>query len=313
MTNKIPANSPAWPAIPFSGNPLDRAANFRREADWVDQQRRKASTRLLPLNALKAHIAFGDEPGIGWLSGIEAVDLLDAPGDLVFLGLRDGVAHFARDVADFKALPGHRFMEVRMITPQRAEGEAAILAQARSLVDWHKRHGYCAVCGHRTALREAGYMRQCSNQECNAQHFPRTDPVVIMLVEDGPDRCLLGRGRQFATGAFSALAGFMEPGESLEEAVRREVQEEAGIRVGAVRYVASQPWPFPSSLMIGCIGTALDDAISVDDKELESVRWFSRAEVEEMMANWNNNEAPFRAPGPIAIAHHIIKRWLGGA
>ena len=153
-----------------------------------------------------------------------------------------------------------RFADARGVAPQLAPGEAGILAQARSLVNWHLRHGFCAVCGARTEVADGGYVRRCP--ACAAEHFPRTDPVVIMLVRDGED-CLLGRQAHFPAGVYSALAGFVEPGETIEEAVRREVMEEAGIEVGEVDYHSSQPWPFPASLMIGCIAKAASRRIAL--------------------------------------------------
>jgi NAD+ diphosphatase len=186
--------------------------------------------------------------------------------------------------------------------------DAAVLAQARSLIDWHDRHGYCANCGSPTEPREAGYMRACT--ECRAQHFPRTDPVTIMLVLRG-DKLLLGRQPRFAPMTFSALAGFVEQGENIEEAVRREVREEVGIRVGEVRYHSSQPWPFPSSLMIGCMAEAEEETIRLDPDELEDARWFSRAEIAEMVEN-HKAEGKLRMPPPISIAHQLAKAWLRG-
>jgi NTP pyrophosphohydrolases containing a Zn-finger, probably nucleic-acid-binding len=172
-------------------------------------------------------------------------------------------------------------------------------------MDWHRRHGFCANCGVRTASASGGWRRDCT--ACGAQHFPRTDPVVIMLSVRG-DRCLLGRQARFAPGMYSCLAGFVEPGETVEDAVRRETMEEAGIRTGRVRYLASQPWPFPSSLMIGCLAEALDDDLVVDEIELEHARWFTRAEVGAML----RGEHPdgLTAPLPFAIAHHLLKAFV---
>jgi len=300
------------PPIGFTASPLDRASNLRREEGWLTARRAAPESRFLPLTDLKAQIRLGGQrPDIGWISAAEAAPLL--PGhDAVFLGLENDVAHFAFDAGQAAPATGCKFIDVRTIAPQLPDGHAAILAQARSLVDWHARHGFCAVCGHKTELREAGYARYCSNGACKAQHFPRTDPVVIMLVER-EGRLLLGRQERFPAGMFSALAGFMEPGETIEEAVRREVLEEASIVVGSVRYMASQPWPFPSSLMIGCVGEALSEAVKIDPKELESARWFERHEVEAMLRDSEDMAAPLRIGAPIALAHQLAKRWLAGA
>jgi NAD+ diphosphatase len=184
--------------------------------------------------------------------------------------------------------------------------ELGILATAKSLLDWHARHRFCANCGAPTEPVHAGYRRDCG--ACGTQHFPRTDPVVIMLIARG-DKCLLGRQARFADKMYSCLAGFLEPGETIEDAVRRETYEEAGIRVGAVRYLASQPWPFPSSIMIGCVGEAETDEIVIDRAELEDVRWFSKEEARRMLAGEHED---FAAPSPIAIANHLLRTWVDG-
>jgi NAD+ diphosphatase len=314
MTTSKDSTAQLWPLIPFSGSPLDRAGNQRKNRDWLKARMNDATTRFLPLSDLKAQVEPHDGRfTLGWLTGTEADELLDATkGQLrLFLGLMDGIAHFAIDAGARPAPAGRRYMDVRTVSTQLPEGEASILAQARSMIDWHARHGFCAKCGHATEPGEGGYLRQCQSAGCNTQHFPRTDPVVIMLVEH-EGRCLLGRGKNFPKGSYSALAGFMEPGESLEEAVRREIFEEAGVKVGAVRYIGSQPWPFPSSLMIGCIGEAVSGEITIDPEEIEIARWFDRDQVTRMMADCDNPDAEFRTPGRIAMAHHLILRWLKG-
>jgi NAD+ diphosphatase len=183
------------------------------------------------------------------------------------------------------------------------------LAQARSLLYWHGRHRYCSNCGTLTGIANGGYRRDCP--QCKAEHFPRTDPVVIMLaiLGHGPDeRVLLGRQPRFPPGMYSALAGFLEPGETIEAAVRRETSEEAGVTIGRVRYHASQPWPFPASLMIGCHAEALSETIVRDATELEDCRWFARAEVAAMLER--RHPEGFTAPTPIAIAHHLVRAWF---
>jgi len=172
---------------------------------------------------------------------------------------------------------------------------------------WHARHRYCSVCGTMSEPFGAGWRRDCPS--CGGQHFPRTDPVVIMLAVDG-DHCLLGRSGRFGKGMYSALAGFLEPGETIENAVRREIMEESGIRTGCVAYVASQPWPFPSSLMIGCVAQALGRDIVIDPNELEDCRWFSRADVDMMIAR--THPEGYEAPNPIAIAYHLLRAWRDG-
>lgn len=333
MLNPVSAPHPPRP-IGFSGSHLDRAGNPRRDTAWLASQRQAATSRFLVLRELKALIDIGTKPAkIAWQDRSWA----DAHADLptIFLGLADGVAHFAIDADkadDAIGLHGEtqKYIDVRSIAAQLAAEEAAILAQARSLIDWHQRHGFCAQCGSKTELAEAGYVRRCTNESCNAQHFPRTDPVVIMLAvrrdaKTGEDMVLMGRQSRMPPGMYSALAGFMEPGESIEEAVRREIMEEAGVPTGNVRYLCSQPWPFPSSLMIGCIAEATDARITVDPHELEDARWFSRTEVAEMLERGkqrlaptdpppadNPQNAPWMPP-PLSLAHQIAKRWLAGA
>ena len=240
--------------ITFSGAPLDRASEYRKNGDWLAEQMMDRNSRFMPMSRLRAFIDISGEPEIAWCSPLEVLDLIEEHRPLR-LGVRDGIAHFAIE-ADPRRAPREavwpdkgKFIDVRSIAPALAEGQAAILAQARSMIDWHQRHRFCAVCGAPSEMREAGYMRACTSDGCSAQHFPRTDPVTIMLVFDG-DRCLLGRQPRFPEGSSSALAGFMEPGESIEECVRREIWEEAGLEIGGVRYVAAQPWPVPSGLLV---------------------------------------------------------------
>jgi NAD+ diphosphatase len=185
--------------------------------------------------------------------------------------------------------------------------QLSAIAMAKSMVTWHQRHGYCANCGTRTAMKEGGWKRDCPN--CKVEHFPRTDPVVIMLVTHG-DRCLLGRQKQFMPGMWSCLAGFVEAAETIEDAVRREIFEESGIHCTDVTYYMTQPWPYPSSLMIGCAARATSDEIVVDKAELEDARWFSRAEV-TLMHSRTHPDGMFAAH-PFAIAHHLIGRWVHG-
>ncbi|MFZ0775286.1 MAG: NAD(+) diphosphatase, partial [Xanthobacteraceae bacterium] len=179
------------------------------------------------------------------------------------------------------------------------------LAEAKALLGWHARHSHCPNCGAKTEVVQAGWRRDCP--ACKVQHFPRTDPVVIMLVIAG-ERCVLGRSPRFAPTMWSCLAGFAEPGESIEEAVRREVLEEVGIAVGRVKYFASQPWPFPSSIMIGCHAEALSDTVVVDREELEDARWFERDELAAMLRR--EHAGGLTTPPPVAIAHHIIRSYV---
>jgi NAD+ diphosphatase len=249
------------------------------------------------------------EPGTGLLPASVLNDL-EGHQEQVFLGTLDGrpvVATLAApETAElFRNDPSFTVTDLRSIAVRGlvpAE-ELGMLAMAKSMLDWHNRHRFCANCGTRTAAAQAGFRRDCA--ACGAQHFPRTDPVVIMLVARG-DKCLLGRQARFPEKMYSCLAGFLEPGETVEAAVRRETFEEAGIRVGEVRYLASQPWPFPSSIMIGCVGEAISEEIDFDKDELEDARWFSKDDVRRMLEGTHED---FAAPSPIAIANHLIREW----
>lgn len=301
----------------FSGNPLDRADVQRRDEAWLRDAEQAESARYLPLWQLNVLIqsAEGAER-LAWLRPADVARLgINVPP--VFLGLEDGAPRFAIDISQV-ADPSHeldlgpevRFEESRAAAMLLPMPDTGILAQSRAQVDWHRRHRFCGVCGGPTRQAKGGHVRECD--ACNAQHFPRTDPVAIMLIVDG-ERCLLGQshGPLSRTGMYSALAGFIDQGESIEEAVRREVREEAGVEVGEVRYHSSQPWPFPSSLMIGCHGQALSTEIDIDEEEMADVRWFER---EDVLTTLRGGEgAPRRLPGPIAIAHHLIKSWATGA
>ncbi len=295
----------------FTGNPLDRGERERRDEDWLRAQEKAGTSRFLPFKNLDPLLAGETDPELAWLTA-DDLDRLGIDATPVFLGRIDGTSHFAVDASGLEGALGvnesHRFEEARAAATILSHPEAAIVAQARAQLDWHLRHGFCSVCGQPTEPLRGGQMRKCP--ACGASHFPRTDPVVIVVVSDG-ERCLLGqsRGRLNRLGWYSALAGFMDQGESIEEAVRREVGEEAGIEVGAVRYHSSQPWPFPSSLMIGCHADALTTAINRDDEEMADVRWFDRETVRLALAG---QHPELRVPGPIAIAHHLIKAWALG-
>ena len=279
--------------IGFTGGLLDRGDAIRHDPAAFAALRRDPAARLLVLDGYEPAMAAGE---LGW-TGIDPA-LADA--DLVLLGLRDGIGHFA---AITEQPARGRSFELIAALHALAAGEAATYAAARSVLDWHARHRFCANCGQATAPFRAGWGRRCDG--CGTEHFPRVDPVVIMIAEhDG--RALLGRQPAFPPGRYSALAGFLEPGESIEEAVAREIGEEAGIAVTDVRYVASQPWPFPSSLMIACTAQAADDRITLDRNELEDAIWVPRDTVRAVLAG---AEGPFLPPPPYAIAYSLLKAW----
>jgi len=232
--------------------------------------------------------------------------------ETVFLGLDDGAPRFGVGLApdDAAALKTRSDLVVTDLRSIAVQGLVAgehlpPIAEAKAVLHWHARHRFCSNCGAPTVVVDAGWRRDCA--QCQAQHFPRTDPVVIMLAIDGDD-CLLGRSPRFIPNMWSCLAGFIEPGESIEDAVRRETHEEAGITCGRVVYFHSQPWPFPSSLMIGCHAQALTRDIVVDRRELEDARWFSKSEIETMMLR--RHPEGLTTPPPVAVAHHIIRAWL---
>ena len=298
----------------FAGNPLDRGEAERRDERWIIDRTRDKSSKFLPLRDLNVLVSDDSDRSLAWI-GPDDFDGIDLDSRFIFLGSMDGSAHFAIDVSGLDGSLGQldlsgdrRYDDARAATAYLSGPEAGILAQAKAQLDWNRRHGFCSVCGHKTDMGRGGQVRKCP--ECKSQHFPRTDPVVIMLVHDG-DRCLLGqsRGRLSRMRTYSALAGFMDQAESIEEAVRREVMEEAGIQAINVRYHSSQPWPFPSSLMIGCHAEAATTGISMDNEEMSDVRWFQR---DEVLAALEGKSETLTVPGEIAIAHHLIKAWANG-
>ncbi|MBD3744753.1 NAD(+) diphosphatase [Sphingopyxis sp.] len=281
----------------FTGARLDRADRLRTDPDAFAAAIADPRATCLLLDGIDP--VPGSGGGLMW----EALDPADERA-LLLLGIDDsGAPRFVRE-AHAGARVDARSRTVMRLLPMLSPEEAALYGGARSLVDWHARHRFCAVCGSPTELFRGGWGRRCAS--CGAEHFPRVDPVVIMLAEyEG--RVLLGRQPGFPPGFFSALAGFVEPGESLEEAVARELFEEAGIAVSDVSYVASQPWPFPSSLMIGCRAVARDAALTIDTTELEAAMWVDRAEVRAALAG--DMGASFMAPPPLAIARYLLEDW----
>lgn len=284
----------------FTGGTLDRADRLRHDEEALAAARGDWRARLLRLDNF--------DPSLDSSGRLEWASLAEAPDDaeLILLGLdASDRPHFAAFVPGMRA-PAGRALRLFAMLGDMASGEAATYAAARSLLDWHSRHRFCANCGNATTMFRAGWARRCGN--CHAEHFPRVDPVVIMIAEhDG--RALLGRQPAWPKGRYSALAGFLEPGESIEEAVAREILEEAGVRVSDVRYIASQPWPFPSSLMIACVASAESDALRIDEHELEDAIWVPRDVVRAVLLG---AEGPFVPPPPYAIAHTLLTEWARG-
>jgi NAD+ diphosphatase len=275
----------------FAGATVDRAPRERRQPGWLAARRAEPGARSLVVS----------ERGL-WLDDGHLL-LVPPNGDAAFLGLVAGRPLFAGDAASAEPQRG-RPTGLREAATELPAEEAALGAYAASLLSWHRRHRFCANCGHPTESVDAGHERWC--RACDAHHFPRTDPVVIVRVVDPEDRLLLGRQASWPAGRFSVLAGFVEPGETLEEAVRREVLEESGIEVDGAAYLASQPWPFPSSLMLGFGATSGGGEPRPGDGELAEVRWFDRAEVEASAAG----QSELRLPPPYSIARRLIDAWL---
>lgn len=298
----------------FTDNPLDRASHRRPDKEWLAAQLTSPDSCIVPLWQLKPLILpplkKGDPQDIGWVRPGLLKEILAHEPITIFLGLENDRSHFAMDISHLEAPEQDglfagmgAFEDLRTVAQNLDPRDASILAQAKSMIDWHQRHRFCAACGASTVLKEAGYMRACVN--CGAQHFPRTDPVVITAVIHD-DKCLLGRNAKFPEGMFSAFAGFLEPGESIEEAVAREVEEEVGLIVSKVRYHSTQPWPYPSSLMIGCLAEATTADAKPDGIEIAEARWFSR---DELRAALEGKPMDFGIPPSMAIAHQLIRAF----
>lgn len=307
--------------VTFGGGGLDRAAALRGDAARMAGL--LAAGRVLPVWRGKVLVQGGE--ALGWVASDSPV-LAHAKAEPVFLGLSGGQGLFAQDISGWSAEAGAEavqsgfldasaqrhpslpddfaFLELRGVMAQLSPLDAELAATAKAILGWHATHGFCAACGSPSDTVQAGWQRTCPS--CGAHHFPRTDPVVIMLITRG-NSVLVGRNAVWPEGMYSLLAGFVEPGETLEAAVRREVAEEAGITVGPVRYLASQPWPFPASLMFGCAGEALDSDIRLDPAELEDACWVSREEMLTVMAGQHPRIKPARKG---AIAHFLIANWL---
>ena len=283
----------------FTGLRLDRADHVRADPSRLADMRARTDARVLVLDGLAPPIT-GDR-----LDWIEAASLPE-DSELVFLGLDEGAPVFAQLGGEGDKRPAYRQRMDWTGLNRLSADELAIYGGARSLVDWHARHRFCAQCGEPTAIAKGGWQRDCPS--CKAEHFPRTDPVAIMLVEHDGD-LLLARGTRFPERYFSTLAGFIEPGETIEQAVAREVLEEVGVVVDDVNYVTNQPWPFPSQLMIGCCARATGKDLKLDPVEIAEARWFTRDELTEAM-DTTDDARDYKVPPGTAISHHLMRWWL---
>jgi NAD+ diphosphatase len=298
----------------YADSPLDRAAHRREDAAWIEAALTDPATLFIPVwraRNLVRGVERGEAEAV-YVSGEAAASVRMQGGPWAFLGMLVGTPVFACDVSasddPLPLLPAGlgEFVDLRAAGPGGLKAnEAAVLGHARGLMHWRLRHGFCGVCGHVCAAQSAGHVLVCAN--CGTHHFPRTDPAVIMLVHRG-NRVLLGHSPRFpGSNMYSTLAGFLEPGESLEEAVRREVLEETGVRIGEVTYQSSQPWPFPANIMLGFRAIALDDEIVIDPAELLDARWFSRADLADHAARG------FQLPRRDSIARRLIEDWIADA
>jgi NAD+ diphosphatase len=289
----------------LSGLDLDRGASLRSDPDALEEVWRRSDTRVLPVWRSRHIMIPSDPPEVAFLESEAIVSRLETR---VFLGTSGDRAYFAMDlseleepIAELGLESAHSLMGLREVAPLLPQSEGALLAYASGILTWHRRHRYCGVCGSETMPTSGGHVRTCGSESCKALHFPRTDPAVIMLVTDG-DECLLGRQSSWPGRVYSTLAGFVEPGESLEEAVRREVREETGVELSDVRYHSSQPWPFPSSLMLGFTARATSRDVRLQLEELEDARWFTRDALRLRQGA--------ELPSAISIARRLIEDWL---
>lgn len=295
----------------FAGNPLDRASDRRGDVQWLGERLAHPDSLAIAIWNGQPLVEGGkDAPRVAYIRASLAGELSGNGERLLFLGLWKETAVFAVDLdggtdpADGGPLEGlGRFVDLRGVATALPAADAAIIATAKGMFEWRRRHKHCANCGQPSHPAEGGWKRVC--ESCNGEHFPRTDPVVIMLPAKG-EKCLLGRQAVWPQGMYSALAGFLEPGESIEEACARELKEEAGLSTASVRYHSTQPWPYPSSLMIGLIAEVENDDAAPSDTELEAVKWFTRDEAKALLAG----KLPgLFCPPKLAIAHQLLKAW----
>ena len=290
----------------FAGPYLDRAAHLRQDPQWYAEALADKDSRAIPLWNSKNLVLEGENPRACYVEISRVPEQLRSGGELILLGRLNGISFFAYEVEAIESpglLPGSRFEDLRMVASVLPEEEAGLLAYARAMIAWRRKHLFCGTCGTGTEATRAGHVRVCANPACRAEQFPRIDPAVIVLISDG-ERALLGRQASWPLGRYSTIAGFVEPGESLEDAVAREVWEETGVQVDGIEYHSSQPWPFPSSLMLGFTAHALSTEVHLRDEELEDAQWFTRADLAAGRA---------LVPPNVSISFRLIEHWYNAA
>ncbi|MEE2996433.1 MAG: NAD(+) diphosphatase [Pseudomonadota bacterium] len=293
----------------YANEILDRVSHLRADKIWVNSQLQADHTIIIPVWRSLSLISNGAEPRGVLLPASQARGLLETACATVLLGLRNEVAHFAVDISHLEEhdarinVSNSAFTDLRSVGAVMDRSEASILAYAKGITHWHAQHMYCGVCGNPTEIQDAGHLRKCLDPDCGAVHFPRTDPAVIMLVAKD-DRALLGRKAEWMEDMYSTLAGFVEPGESLEQAVAREVFEEAGVKITNIRYHSSQPWPFPASLMLGFFAEAVTEDLVRSEEELEDLQWFTRKELAD------GGAGIAKRPRSDSIARRLIDDWI---
>jgi NAD+ diphosphatase len=296
----------------YSSHDIDRVSTRRRDNQWLAARLEADTTRFIPVwDQKNLFTTRGEALEPVFLPARDARDLVPGAESLTLLGIADGSAYFALGMPlagsppDPNGLAARgRFRDLRQVAPLLDERDGALLAYARAMTYWHGRHRFCGDCGSPTRSVEGGMLRVCTNSQCGQQHFPRTDPAIIVLVTCG-ERCLLGRKASWPAGMHSTIAGFVEPGESLEDTLIREVREETGVEVKEMTYHSSQPWPFPSSLMLGFTAVAADPSILVDEDELETAGWFAR---EDLLSRLK--AGTLRLPSPVSVAYRLIEGWF---
>jgi NAD+ diphosphatase len=301
----INANRPNY----FSTHFIDRVSDKRRDAGWLAAQLEDETTQFIPIWKLKNLVRNGKIPEPVFLSPAQVRDLIPTTESTILLGVQDDATYFAIDLPQDDSPPSMtvalgEFQELRSIASLLDEYHIALLAYARAMTYWHCRHQFCGDCGSPTESKEGGMLRVCTNERCGQQHFPRTDPAIIVLVTCG-ERCLLGRKSWWPENMYSNVSGFVEPGESLEDALVREVWEETRVEIREMTYHSSQPWPFPSSLMLGFTAVATSEAFQVDEDELENACWFTREEMRSRL-----EQGTLRLPMPVSISFRLIEDWF---